>query len=90
MVLTKNWFRGNTQEEDQEEKPVWCDSCRRWAEQADHLWKDMVDRGRGGPDTTRLHVHVDNEALELIDEIRGDLTRTKFIRRAIDKEIGRF
>jgi len=87
MVLTKNWFRGNTEEE---EKPGLCDSCRRWLNQHDNLWQDMVDRGRGGVDTTRLHVHVDNEGLELIDEIRGDLTRTKFIRRAIDKEIGRF
>ena len=51
-------------------------------------WVDPVARGRGGLRTTRVPVKFDLETLDLIDSERGALTRSQYIRRAVDMEIG--
>jgi hypothetical protein len=52
-------------------------------------WVDPVERGRGGLRTARVPVKFDLETLDLIDSERGQLTRSQFIRRAVDMELGR-
>ena len=47
-------------------------------------WVDPVERGRGGLRTARVPVKFDLETLDLIDTERGNLTRSQFIRRAVD------
>lgn len=51
-------------------------------------WVDPVARGRGGLRTTRVPVKFDLETLDLIDSERGQLTRSQYIRRAVDMELG--
>ena len=58
-------------------------------EETKEEWVDPVERGRGGLRTARVPVKFDLETLELIDSERGQMTRAKFIRRAVDMELGR-
>ena len=73
MALLKRTFGKQPEVENQEEEE----------------WVDPVDRGRGGLRTARVPVKFDLETLDLIDTERGNLTRSQFIRRAVDYELGK-
>lgn len=41
------------------------------------------------PDTTDLHVNMPTADVEEMDRLRGDLTRSEFIRAAVREKLGR-
>jgi hypothetical protein len=73
MALLKRTFGKQPEQQNQEEEE----------------WVDPVERGRGGLETARVPVKFDLDTLDLIDDERGKLSRSQFIRRAVDYELGK-